>query len=201
MRINDSFIPVPPVPPMIGIGHSFPIPVSGGKTVFDGADYGSGRQSFDIDGAAARVVAAYDSDGSGGIDTNAETNRYSGGNEASIDRLAKYADAAGNHDGVATAKEIASAIRRFDTDTSGASAGRLTGSERRTFLNVFGEESHPIYFHHMRRPGMYQGPDWAQPTPSLDVTFGLLHPYVPSSGPSEHRLDIKRDLGNEVRSR
>jgi hypothetical protein len=119
-----------------------------GKTVFDGADYDLFAPSFDVDGAAARAVAAYDRNDDGAIEIgflkggSSETSRLTIRGVTSIADLARQADRQGNGDGSATAEEIASVIRAFDQGSgpSRSSDGRLEGNERRTFLEVFGED-------------------------------------------------------------
>lgn len=132
------------------------------KTSFDGDDYVPFSPSFDIDGGAARIVEKFDRDGDGAIDLGSgsglsevllrETSLRHPGGSSSIARLARYADEAGNRDGSATVEEIADVIRRFDQGSEGD--GRLSGQERETFLEVFGEQT--TQFRH-RHPSPFPG--------------------------------------------
>lgn len=177
-------MPMPMPPPMPPPEPSVPKPPivdfrTLGKTVFDGGDYSPNDRSFDIDGAAARAVAAYDRDGDGAIDlsrptmhrpvVSSETTRHDEDGSHSIAKLAKEADRRGNGDGRATAEEIAAVIRSFDgsrrLDAKGAGArpdGRLEDGERSRFLQQYGEAdlSRPM-------PEPRPGP-WPKPIPMPD---------------------------------
>ncbi|MCW2921261.1 MAG: hypothetical protein JWL76_1135 [Thermoleophilia bacterium] len=143
------------------VGHAIPFHL-GSPTVFDGDDYSPVDPSFDIDGAAARVVTEYDADGDGAIDLGSgglgdllrqETSRFTGSGTDSIARLAKFADENGNRDGAATVEEIADVIAKFDQGNEGDA--RLSGQERETFLEVFGEEHRPAFRHLDPFPGPF----------------------------------------------
>ena len=150
------------------------------KTVFDGDDWSIMDTSVDIEGAAARVVAAYDRDNDGAIDLDAakllgETTRFTSDGSASIRKLAEYADQLGNKDGRATTEEVAAAIRKFDQGIEGD--GRLSGQERETFLEVFGEDVNRLRPYHPQPIHMRHLPRF-------------------------HRdLPVGRDLGDDIRSR
>ncbi len=141
-----------PMPVLPDISDAMKVPFRlGSPTVFDGDDYSPVNASFDIEGAAARALAAYDRNNDGAIDIGGsrggrfnlgEETRFTGSGTASIEQLAKFADENGNGDGSATVEEIADVIRMFDQDTRGD--GRLSAAERRTFLEVFGEETRPF---------------------------------------------------------
>jgi hypothetical protein len=139
-------IPVPVIPDIAD--HFRPFHLES-KTVFDGDDYNALDPSFDIDGAAARVVTAYDRDGDGALQLHDLAKLLQSGETSRIGRsireLANAADVAGNGDGSATVEEIAAIIREFDQGDEGD--GRLSGQERETFLAVFGEERTPIFRH------------------------------------------------------
>lgn len=156
-------------------------------TVFDGDDHNPFDPSFDIDGAAARVVTAYDRDGDGAIDLGTgglddvlrrrETSRFDGDDSSSIEKLAEFADENGNGDGSATVEEIANVIGQFDQGAEGDA--RLSGQERETFLAVFGEERLPRFRH------VPQFPDFAEKTPywsPKDILIGAhpMHDGVPA---------------------
>lgn len=118
------------------------------RTAFDEAWFRVTGPSFDVDGAAARIVAAYDRDGNGVIDLTpsaigSETTRFDGG-AVSIASLAHEADRLGNGDGTATVQEIADVIAGFDGCEGLLGArigadGRLDPVERLRFLERFGE--------------------------------------------------------------
>ena len=144
----------------------------------------TGPFPVNIEARAQRYVTQYDRDGDGAINVTAfgnETTRESlydvirdirmmGGHEESyrlpeqrhnIERLARFADLASNHDGQATAEEIADVMRKYDTgdafaDVSGATAddGQLEGNEYSAFIEDFGEET---------LPSLWDYPDWDQP--------------------------------------
>lgn len=122
------------------------------RTVFDDASYSVLDTSFDVDGAAARVVAAYDRDSDGALDMHSggildpgELMRFDDeGVGRSIARLAKEADRRGNGDGRVTVEEIANVIRSFDHAHGplgfGRVDGELDGDERVNFLAAYGEQ-------------------------------------------------------------
>lgn len=178
-------IPVPLPGPGIGVP-TMPDPSefiswrTAQKTVFDGDDWSIMDTSVDIEGAAARVVAAYDRDNDGAIDLDAakllgETTRFTSDGSASIRKLAEYADQLGNKDGRATTEEVAAAIRKFDQGIEGD--GRLSGQERETFLEVFGEDVNRLRPYHPQPIHMRHLPRF-------------------------HRdLPVGRDLGDDIRSR
>jgi hypothetical protein len=122
------------------------------ETVFDEDRFDAFGPSFDVDGAAARAVAAYDRDGDGsirlgglGIMDRSETSRYGEDGRASIRKLAMEADRRGNGDGRATAEEIAEVIDVFDAGEpgmlGGTGDGRLDADERARFLARYGEDT------------------------------------------------------------
>jgi hypothetical protein len=147
------------------------------STVFDEARFNPFRPSFDVDGGAARAVAAYDRNGDGVIDVSSshrhlgssETTRYDASGSHSIAELARMADLRGNRDGKATVAEIATVMRDFDSGgTSGLfglrddrADGRLDGSERRRFLEKYGERATNIV--------SPQPPSWPKPGPMPPV--------------------------------
>ena len=137
------------------------------RTTFDGADFDPQDPSFDVDGAAARIVAAYDRGNDGSIDiAGGEATRSARRGTQSIRELANYADQLGNGDGKATTKEIAAAIRRFD---QGWGDGRLSGEERDAFLSTFDER--PL-------PGVEAGSkSKAKPDEKPDDGFDI--PFIP----------------------
>jgi hypothetical protein len=151
--VGHGVMPFPDPPVLPNLTDAMKIPFQlGAPTVFDGDDYTPVNSSFDIDGAAARVVTEYDRNGDGAIDLRSggllgdvlsETSRTRDHDVASIRQLATYADAAGNKDGSATVEEIADVIRRFDQGNEGD--GRLSAQERETFLEVFGEQLSPLH--------------------------------------------------------
>ncbi len=171
-HVTKAPFPVPPPPPVFPGIKEF-VKEFAPKTAFDGDDYSPFTPSFDIDGGAARIVAEYDRDGDGAIDLGTggelaevlrrETSRRTDAGTSSIAKLAKYADEAGNRDGSATVEEIADVIRRFDQGSEGD--GRLSGQERETFLEVFGEEKtafrhrHPMPMPMPPAPPIWRGPE------------------------------------------
>jgi hypothetical protein len=138
-----------------------------GPTVFDGDDAAFFNPSFDIEGAAARALAAHDRNDDGALELDGlsnETTRFTATGTASIRALAEHADQVGNRDGSVTVEEIANVIRRFDQGDEGD--GRLSGQERETFLAVFGEE---------RRTFGHFGPPWFRHPEPIHLDKVALH--------------------------
>ena len=179
-RMPHRMPPILPDPDPIGLHPKLAtIAPNAGKTVFDGDEYSffDHDPSFDIEGAAARVLAAYDRNDDGAIDLGSgvhgfllgsETSRTAGSGRSSIEQLARYADEAGNGDGSATVEEIANVVRMFDQDSTGD--GRLSGSERETFLEVFDEEF--TRFKQFRHVDPFPFPRMPQPYHSTDRLVG-----------------------------
>lgn len=115
-----------------------PWPGRDGYTVFDGPGYDPDDRSFEIDGAAARLVDAFDADRSGvlqAVGAYAELGREVNGRDTTIYQLVTRADDLGNQDGSTSVREVADLMTIFDSDGNRALAGR----ERDAFLDALGE--------------------------------------------------------------
>lgn len=115
-----------------------PTPGRDGLTVFDGPGYDPDARSFEIDGAAARLVDAFDADRDGvlqAVGGYAEISRDINGRSTTIHLLANRADELGNRDGSTSVQEVADLMTVFDSDGSGS----LAGHERDAFLDALGE--------------------------------------------------------------
>ncbi len=176
--VGHGVLPMPDPAPVLPDVHALvKLPFQlGSPTVFDGDDYSPVNPSFDIEGAAARVVTEYDRNGDGAIDLGSggrisdallrETSRFQRTGTSSIEDLARFADEHGNDDGSATVAEIADVIRRFDQGNEGD--GRLSAQERETFLEVFGEDRSPL-----RVPTLHPRPIFPRP---FEPPFHHRHP-------------------------